>query len=111
MAVDLLLRFVHHGLNLQEGIDALFHSQHFSSSFPHASGPIDAGGLFSEETISGLRANRILVSPANTIGRLTATCAMLMAAAGSSDASADAPMRSGAKSLPGNGNLLKAALP
>ena len=32
--LDLFLRHVHHGLNLQEAIDApLFHSRHFQSSF------------------------------------------------------------------------------
>lgn len=74
-----LLRFVHHGLNLQEGIDApLFHSQHFQASFfpRHANpGRLMLEASFPEETISGLRerGHEILVSPANTIGRLTAT--------------------------------------
>jgi gamma-glutamyltranspeptidase/glutathione hydrolase len=72
------LRFVHHGLNLQAGIDApLFHSQHFQASFvPRNAEP---GRMVIEETIgaeviSQLRArgHDVVVSPANTIGRLTA---------------------------------------
>jgi gamma-glutamyltranspeptidase/glutathione hydrolase len=72
------LRFVHHGLNLQAGIDApLFHSQHFQASFfPRQAKPgrMLIEETFGAETISQLKAkgHDVVVSPANTIGRLTA---------------------------------------
>lgn len=72
------LRLVHHGLDLQQGIDApLFHSQHFQASFyPRDARP---GRLMIEESfgagvVDALRArgHEVVVSGANTIGRLTA---------------------------------------
>ncbi|MBK0329655.1 gamma-glutamyltransferase family protein [Rhodobacteraceae bacterium F11138] len=72
------LRFVHHGLDLQQGIDApLFHSAHFQSSFyPRRASP---GEMMIEETIGAdvidalrARGHSVNVAQANTIGRLTA---------------------------------------
>ncbi|MDO6585362.1 gamma-glutamyltransferase family protein [Salipiger sp. 1_MG-2023] len=72
------LRFVHHGMDLQQGIDApLFHSQHFQGSFyPRSAQP---GRLMIEETIGqpvidALRAkgHEVIVAAPNTVGRLTA---------------------------------------
>ncbi|WP_340151482.1 gamma-glutamyltransferase [uncultured Sneathiella sp.] len=69
---------VHHGLDLQEGIDApLFHSMHFQGSFyPRNANP---GKMMIEETIgeeviSELRAlgHEVIVAAPNTVGRLTA---------------------------------------
>jgi gamma-glutamyltranspeptidase/glutathione hydrolase len=69
---------VHHGLDLQQGIDApLFHSMHFQASFyPRAATP---GKMMIEETIGeevieALRArgHEVAVAQANTVGRLTA---------------------------------------
>ncbi|SDY77470.1 gamma-glutamyltransferase family protein [Citreimonas salinaria] len=72
------LRFVHHGLGLQEGMDApLFHSMHFQSSFfPRATQPgemmIEPG--VGEACIASLRArgHRVTVAEPWTVGRLTA---------------------------------------
>ncbi len=72
------LRFVHHGLGLQEGLDApLFHSTHMQSSFyPRTADP---GALmiepsFGEEVIAQLRdrGHKVTVSEPWAIGRLTA---------------------------------------
>lgn len=73
-----LLRFIHHGLDLQEGVDApLFHSLHFQASFyPRGTKP---GEMLIEPTvgeavISGLRkrGHKVTVARPWTIGRLTA---------------------------------------
>lgn len=72
------LRFVHHGLDLQAGMDApLFHSMHFQGSFyPRAAQPgemmIERG--FGEDVITDLRRRGHLVTVADdwTVGRLTA---------------------------------------
>ena len=72
------LRFVHHGLGLQEGMDApLFHSMHFQSSFyPRAARPgammIEPG--VGEATIEALRArgHEVEVAEPWSVGRLTA---------------------------------------
>ncbi|HEY6631857.1 MAG TPA: gamma-glutamyltransferase family protein [Rhizobiaceae bacterium] len=72
------LRYVHHGLDLQAGIDApLFHSQHFQGSFypRHANpGRLMLEASFGEDVISQLkeRGHHVVVSGPNTIGRLTA---------------------------------------
>ena len=72
------LRTVHHGFDLQQGIDApLFHSKHFQSSFyPRNAAP---GEMMIEETIGEAtiealrgRGHKVDVAEANTIGRLTA---------------------------------------
>ena len=72
------LRAVHHGLNLQEAIDApLFHSTHFPSSFfPRSREP---GGMlaevsFGKPVLDDLRArgHRVTESEAWSIGRMTA---------------------------------------
>lgn len=72
------LRFVHHGLDLQQGMDApLFHSMHFQGSFfPRA---VATGEMMVEPnvtpgTIDGLRArgHRVTVAEPWTVGRLTA---------------------------------------
>jgi gamma-glutamyltranspeptidase / glutathione hydrolase len=73
-----LLRLVHGGLNLQEGIDApLFHTGHFQSSFyPREVNPghlmVEPG--FGAEVIETLRAkgHAIEVAEPWTVGRLTA---------------------------------------
>lgn len=73
-----LLRHLHHGMNLQEAIDApLFHSMHFTSSFyPRATAPgrmlIEAA--VGKETIQALarRGHEVIVAEDWTIGRLTA---------------------------------------
>ena len=74
----LFLRHVHHGLNLQEAIDApLFHSMHFTSSFaPRAAQPgqmmIEPG--VGAQVIADLRArgHHIDVAEPWSVGRLTA---------------------------------------
>ncbi len=75
---SLFLRRVHHGLNLQEGIDLpLFHTAHFPSSFyPRGMKP---GHLLveesvGEETLDDLRkrGHDLEVAPEWTAGRLTA---------------------------------------
>ncbi|WP_394199320.1 gamma-glutamyltransferase family protein [Litoreibacter albidus] len=72
------LRMVHHGLDMQEGMDApLFHSMHFQGSFfPREAKP---GEMMiepnvTEGTIEGLRARGHVVTVAApwTVGRLTA---------------------------------------
>lgn len=72
------LRYVHHGLDLQAGLDApLFHSLHFQSSFfPRATLPgemmIEPG--VGEDVIAELRQRGHIVTVADewTVGRLTA---------------------------------------
>lgn len=73
-----LLRHIHHGLNLQEAIDApLFHTTHFPSSFyPRARQP---GNVMVEETIGRAalddlkrRGHDLTVADPWTVGRLTA---------------------------------------
>ena len=72
------LRHAHHGLNLQEAIDApLFHSQHFTSSFfPRTAlpGQMMAEPGLGEDTLNALRARGHLVNVAEpwSVGRLTA---------------------------------------
>ncbi len=72
------LRFVHHGLDLQAGIDApLFHSQHFQASFyPRQAMPgrLMLEASFGDATIARLKelGHDVVVSAPNTIGRLTA---------------------------------------
>lgn len=72
------LRMVHHGLGLQEGIDApLFHSLHFQGSFyPREARPGEmmAEPALGEATIEALRArgHKVIVADAWSIGRLTA---------------------------------------
>ncbi len=72
------LRMVHHGLDLQQGIDApLFHSTHFQASFyPRTAAP---GEMMIEETIGREtiealrgRGHKVDIAQANTVGRLTA---------------------------------------
>lgn len=72
------LRFVHHGFDLQEGMDApLFHSMHFQGSFfPREAKP---GEMMiepnvGEGTIEGLRKRGHIVTVAEpwSVGRLTA---------------------------------------
>ncbi|AUH32142.1 gamma-glutamyltransferase family protein [Paracoccus tegillarcae] len=72
------LRYVHHGLGMQQGMDApLFHSMHFQSSFyPRQAKPaeimVEPG--FGAEVIDDLRArgHKVTVSDPWSIGRLTA---------------------------------------
>ncbi len=72
------LRFVHHGLGMQEGMDApLFHSMHFQSSFfPRAALPaaMMIEPNVSEGTIDNLiaRGHDVTVADPWTVGRLTA---------------------------------------
>ena len=72
------LRFVHHGFDLQQGIDApLFHSQHFQASFyPREAKP---GTMMIEATIGPVvvealkaRGHDVVVAEPNSVGRLTA---------------------------------------
>ena len=76
--LSLFLRHIHHGLNLQEAIDApLFHSQHFTSSFfPRAALP---GEMMIEETAPAgtieelkRRGHTLSIAEAWSVGRLTA---------------------------------------
>lgn len=72
------LRFVHHGLDLQEGMDSpLFHTTHFQGSFfPREvrTGEIMVEPAFGEAAIQELRqrGHRVIVADPWTIGRLTA---------------------------------------
>lgn len=74
----LFLRRVHHGLNLQEGIDLpLFHTMHFPSSFyPREAipGRLVVEESFGQETIGALKArgHDVEVVPQWSVGRLTA---------------------------------------
>jgi gamma-glutamyltranspeptidase/glutathione hydrolase len=85
-----LLRHIHHGLNLQEAIDApSFHTDHFPSSFypRHAvPGSVTLEGRFPDATITELkrRGHRVTVGPDWSEGRLSAASredGMLKAAA------------------------------
>jgi gamma-glutamyltranspeptidase/glutathione hydrolase len=73
------LRYVHHGLNLQEAIDLpLFHSTHFPSSFFPRSrepGQMMAEVNFGPSVLDDLRArgHGITVADPWTVGRMTAT--------------------------------------
>ena len=72
------LRYVHHGLNLQEAIDLpLFHSTHFPSSFYPRSrepGQMMAEATFGQTVLDDLRArgHGITEAEAWSVGRLTA---------------------------------------
>lgn len=72
------LRYVHHGLGMQQGMDApLFHSNHFQSSFyPRDAKPgeLVVEPNFGEEVIADLRArgHRVTVAEPWSVGRLTA---------------------------------------
>jgi gamma-glutamyltranspeptidase/glutathione hydrolase len=72
------LRLVHHGLDLQEGMDApLFHSMHFQGSFyPREAKPGEMmlEPAFGEDVIAELRAcgHRVHVAEPWSVGRLTA---------------------------------------
>ncbi|GLS29102.1 gamma-glutamyltranspeptidase / glutathione hydrolase [Mesorhizobium albiziae] len=74
----LFLRRVHHGLNLQEGIDLpLFHTMHFPSSFyPREAVPgrLVVEESFGHETIETLKArgHDVEIVPQWSVGRLTA---------------------------------------
>jgi gamma-glutamyltranspeptidase/glutathione hydrolase len=76
--VSFLLRLIHHGLNLQEAIEApLFHTAHLQASFhPRGTRPghLMVEPHFGEEAIAALRAkgHRVEVSEPWAIGRLTA---------------------------------------
>lgn len=72
------LRFVHHGMGLQEGIDApLFHSMHFQGSFfPREVKPAEmmVEPAVGEDVVADLRARGHVVTVAEpwSVGRLTA---------------------------------------
>ncbi len=72
------LRHVHHGMNLQEAIEApLFHTSHFPGSFyPRTAEPghVEVEGRFPEATVAELRARGHDVAVADPwgIGRITA---------------------------------------
>ena len=74
----MFLRHVHHGLNLQEAIDApLFHTQHMNSSFfPRSAfeGNMVAETTFGKNTLNELRSRGHIVNEVEewTVGRLTA---------------------------------------
>ena len=73
------LRFVHHGMNMQQAMDApLFHTSHFQGSFaPRRADPgsvmIEPGhGTATLEEL-GRRGHRLTIADPWTVGRLTAT--------------------------------------
>ncbi len=76
--LSFFLRYVHHGLNLQEAIDKpLFHSTHFPSSFyprTREPGGLTAEANFSADVLDSLRrmGHQLTVAPEWTVGRLTA---------------------------------------
>jgi len=76
--LQLFLRHVHHGLNLQQAIDTpMSHTAHFPNSFyprQQKPGHLAVEENFGEEVISDLRArgHRLEVAPRWTIGRLVA---------------------------------------
>lgn len=76
--LSLFLRYVHHGLNLQESIDLpLFHTQHFPSSFyPREANPghLTVESSIGEVAIKALeaRGHRVEPAPEWSVGRLTA---------------------------------------
>jgi gamma-glutamyltranspeptidase/glutathione hydrolase len=75
----LFLRHVHHGLNLQEAIDApLFHSAHFQGSFhprPVRPAHVTVEPTIGEAAVAELRArgHEVEVAAPWSVGRLTAT--------------------------------------
>ena len=76
--LSFFLRYVHHGLNLQEAIDKpLFHSTHFPSSFyprTREPGGLTAEANFGADVLDALRrkGHKLTVAPEWTVGRLTA---------------------------------------
>ncbi|MBB3425930.1 gamma-glutamyltranspeptidase/glutathione hydrolase [Rhizobium sp. BK312] len=76
--LSFFLRYVHHGLNLQEAIDKpLFHSTHFPSSFyprTREPGGLTAEANFNADVLDTLRkkGHQLTVAPEWTVGRLTA---------------------------------------
>ncbi|GES42246.1 gamma-glutamyltranspeptidase [Rhizobium dioscoreae] len=76
--LSFFLRYVHHGLNLQEAIDKpLFHSTHFPSSFyprTREPGGLTAEANFGADVLDTLRkrGHQLTVAPEWTVGRLTA---------------------------------------
>jgi gamma-glutamyltranspeptidase/glutathione hydrolase len=72
------LRYVHHGVNLQEAIDQpLFHTAHFPGSFyprTRAPGDLTAEANFPVEVLEALRqkGHQLTVADPWTVGRLTA---------------------------------------
>ncbi|MFV3077366.1 gamma-glutamyltransferase family protein [Niveispirillum fermenti] len=74
----LLLRRIHHGLGLQQGIDMpLFHSVHFPASFYPREAMLGVAVLersFGEDTIADLRrrGHQVEIAPEWSAGRLTA---------------------------------------
>lgn len=76
--LSFFLRYVHHGLNLQEAIDKpLFHSTHFPSSFyprTREPGGLTAEANFNADVLDTLRkkGHPLTVAPEWTVGRLTA---------------------------------------
>lgn len=76
--LSFFLRYVHHGLNLQEAIDKpLFHSTHFPSSFyprTREPGGLTAEANFGRDVLDALRnrGHQLTVAPEWTVGRLTA---------------------------------------
>ncbi|MGV1757001.1 gamma-glutamyltransferase family protein [Rhizobium sp. A22-96] len=76
--LSFFLRYVHHGLNLQEAIDKpLFHSTHFPSSFyprTREPGGLTAEANFNTEVLDALRrkGHQLTVAAEWTVGRLTA---------------------------------------
>lgn len=76
--LSFFLRYVHHGLNLQEAIDKpLFHSTHFPSSFyprTREPGGLTAEANFGADVLNTLRkrGHQLTVAPEWTVGRLTA---------------------------------------
>jgi len=76
--VPFFLRHVHHGLSLQEAIDApAFHTSHFPSSFwPRESNPavVEVEERVGPDVIAGLRerGHQVRVRPAWSLGRISA---------------------------------------
>lgn len=76
--LQLFLRYVHHGLNLQEAIDMpMSHTQHFPTSFyprDRKPGHLAIESSFSPEVIEALRERGHVIDPqpAWSVGRLTA---------------------------------------
>ncbi len=77
-SLQLFLRHVHHGLNLQQAIDEpAFHSSHFTSSFyPRESFPgrLHVEGRMNPDTVRGLRdrGHQVVVEDDWSLGRLSA---------------------------------------
>ncbi|MDJ0947596.1 MAG: gamma-glutamyltransferase family protein [Alphaproteobacteria bacterium] len=76
--IAFFLRHVHHGMNLQEAIDApaFFNENHPNSFYPRRAlpGRLSAEGRFAEETLDGLRdrGHDLEVVPDWSLGRLSA---------------------------------------